>query len=517
MSDKKSKLASGSIIILLGSIILRLGGFIYRFILSRLLTTTGYGLVGLTLPFQNMFIIGASGGVPPAIAKYVSQYKAIDDKNMVHQVSVTGMKMMIFMACIAAIIMFLISEPIAIGMWNKPEALLPLRLVSVIVPFSVIVGSFRGVFQGFYQMKNIFYSKFLEQIFTLILASCLVIVGWYAAGAVLGTALGFLVSLFGSYYLYKRDVKDAYINGQYPKISFREELSLMKEILKFSIPVVISGIAEIFLYDTGTFFIGMFLPTFFAGFYTNASAIARIPLILANSVSTSVLPATSEADSLEDKELLKMYMHQSYRYTTVTSLPVSGFIMVYAVPLMVLLFGSEYAKGSEALWILVGGMFFFSVYLIACSMCQGLGKPAFPMYSLITGALVNVAFSYYLIPLYDITGAAIATTIATFVLMVMTVGELIKLSKIHPPYDDLFKMFIAAGFMIIVMYLIPHTIIGMFVGLIVGTSVYIIIILLLKAIKEEDVVFIEHFVNRSGPLKKYLMKFVYYVKIYLHE
>lgn len=515
MSDKKSKLAAGSIITLLGSIILRLGGFIYRFILSRLLSTTGYGLVGLTLPFQNIFIIGASGGVPPAIAKYVSQYKAIDDKEMVHRVSVTGMKMMIFMAIIASIIMFLISEPIAIGMWNKPEALLPLRLVSIIVPFSVLVGAFRGVFQGFYQMKNIFYSKFIEQIFTIIMASSLVIIGWYAAGAVLGTALGFLVSLLGTYYLFKRDVKDAYLDEKFPKISFREELKLMKEIFKFSIPVVISGIAEIFLYDTGTFFIGMFLPAFFAGFYTNASAIARIPLMVANSVSISILPATSEADSLEDKELLKMYMHQSYRYTTVTSLPVSAFIMVYAVPLMILLFGSEYAKGSEALWILVGGMFFFSVYLIACSMCQGLGKPTFPMYSLIVGALVNVVLSFILIPLYDITGAAIGTTVATFVLMVMTVGELVHLSKIHPPYKDLFKMFIATGLMIFVMYLIPHTIIGMFIGLIVGSLVYIIVILLLKALKPEDVVFIENIINKTGPLKKYLTKIAYLIRIYL--
>ena len=133
LSDKKSKLASGSIINFLGSVILRFGGFIYRFILSRLLTTTGYGIVGLTLPFQNIFIIGASGGVPPAIAKYVSQYKAVDDERMVHQIIVTGLKLMIFMSIIAAVLMFLISEPVAIGMWNKPEALLPLRLVSIII------------------------------------------------------------------------------------------------------------------------------------------------------------------------------------------------------------------------------------------------------------------------------------------------------------------------------------------------------------------------------------------------
>ncbi|WP_323736293.1 flippase [Methanosphaera sp. ISO3-F5] len=515
MTDKKSKLAAGSIITLLGSIILRFGGFIYRFILSRLLSTSGYGIVGLTLPFQNMFIIGASGGIPPAIAKYVSQHKALDEKEMVHRVTVTGMKMMIFFSLIAAILMFLISEPIAIGVWNKPEALLPLRLVSVIVPFSVIVGSFRGVFQGFYQMKNIFYSKFIEQVFTIIIASALVIIGWYAAGAVLGTALGFLVSLFGSYYLFRKDIQDAYLNENFPKVSFKEELELMKQILKFSIPVVISGIAEIFLYDTGTFFIGMFLPTFFAGFYTNASAIARIPLILANSVSMSVLPATSEADSLKDKELLKMYMHQSYRYTTLTSLPVSAFIMVYAVPMMILLFGRDYAQGAEALWILVLGMFFFSIYLISCSMCQGLGKPTFPMYALIIGAIINAVLSFLLVPLYNISGAAIATTVATFILMLLTIIELVKLSSIHPPYKDLLKMFVATGLMIFVMYLIPHTIIGMFIGLVLGTIVYIIVILLLKAIKSEDVVFIEHFVNKTGPLKKYLIKIVELIKIYL--
>lgn len=515
MSDKKSKLAAGSIIILLGSIILRLGGFIYRFILSRLLSTTGYGIVGLTLPFQNMFIIGASGGVPPAIAKYVAQHKALEEKEMVHQVIVTGMKIMIFFSIIAAILMFLISEPIAIGIWNKPEALLPLRLVSVIIPFSVIVGSLRGVFQGFYQMKNIFYSKFIEQIFTIILASVLVILGWYAAGAVLGTALGFLLSLIGSYILFKRDIKDAYLNEKFPKISFEEELELMKQILKFSIPVVISGIAEIFLFDTGTFFIGMFLPAFFAGFYTNASAIARIPLILANSVSVSVLPATSEADSLEDKELLKMYIHQSYRYTAVTSLPISAFIMVYAVPILALLFGKDYIPGADALWILVIGMLFFSLYLIACSMCQGLGKPTFPMYALIIGAVVNAVVSFTLVPIWDISGAAIGTTAATFVLMVLTIAELTKLSEIHPPYKALFKMLIATAVMTFVMYLLPHTIIGMFVGLILGTAAYVIVILLLKAIHPEDVVFVEHFVQKTGPLKNRLLKIVKIIKIYL--
>ena len=69
--------------------------------------------------------------------------------------------------------------------------------------------------------------------------------------------------------------------------------------------------------------------------------------------------------------------------------------------------------------------------------------------------------------------------------------------------------------MIFVMYLIPHTIIGMFIGLIVGSLVYIIVILLLKALKPEDVVFIENIINKTGPLKKYLTKIAYLIRIYL--
>ena len=57
----------------------------------------------------------------------------------------------------------------------------------------------------------------------------------------------------------------------------------------------------------------------------------------------------------------------------------------------------------------------------------------------------------------------------------------------------------------------------MIVGGIVGALVYVIVILLLKAIKPADVTLIEHFVNKTGPLKKYLVKIVKIIRIYLEH
>ena len=202
MSSKKSKIASGSIVILIGSFVFRIGGFIYRFIMSRLLDTAGYGILGLTLPFQNLLTITANGGLPPAIAKYVAQYSAVEQDDMVRQIIITALKIVAVTGTIGAILMYILAGIIAIDWWHKPEALLPLQIVAVMAPFSVIVGVFRGVFQGYYKMTNILITRAFEQVFTIVFAIALVIIGWYVAGAVVGTAIGFMASAVVSVYLF---------------------------------------------------------------------------------------------------------------------------------------------------------------------------------------------------------------------------------------------------------------------------------------------------------------------------
>ena len=45
-----NKLVRGSLIILIGNIIFRIGGYIYRFLMAILLGPTAYGILGITLP-----------------------------------------------------------------------------------------------------------------------------------------------------------------------------------------------------------------------------------------------------------------------------------------------------------------------------------------------------------------------------------------------------------------------------------------------------------------------------------
>ncbi len=503
MSDNESKIAKGSFIMLIGTFIFRIGGFLYRFILTWLLTAADYGILGLTLPFQNFLNITASGGLPSAIAKYVAEYSALDNEQMQQQVIRTSFKIIIVMAAIGATIMYLIAEPIAIGWWHKPAALLPLQLVAVITPFSVIVGLYRGVFQGYYQMTDILITKAFEQLGMICFAVIFVLIGWRVSGAVLGTVLGFLFASLSAIWLFKRDVTSKFKTGR-KKISRSEERDIIVMLLKFSIPVVITGLAEVLLYDIGTLFIGAYLTSNYAGYYTNASAIARLPLIVSMSVATSALPAASEAFSLNNHELLTRYIHQSYRYVILIVLPLCVGTAVFASPILGLLFGHEYTLGTVALQILVMGMLCFAVYTISASITQGLGKPIIPMISLILGVIIQTIFSYLLVPLFNINGAALATSISTAFIMVVCIIYTHKVSGVKFRTMAFLKILAASLIMGAACMLVPKTYWGIFVGLVVGVIVYIFALVLVKGLQKDDLKLIYKTAEKTGPMKVYL-------------
>lgn len=501
--DKESKIAAGSFILLIGTFIFRIGGFIYRFILTRILDASGYGILGLTLPFQNILNLTASGGLPSAIAKYIAEYSALERKDMERQIIITSFKIVLIAAVLAAVIMYLIAEPIAIGWWNKPAAVLPLQIVAVITPFSVIVGLYRGVFQGYYQMTNILITKAFEQIGMIIFAVIFVLIGWYVSGAVLGTVIGFLVAAISAIYLYQKDVTSKF-EKESRKISHKEEIKIALMLLKFSVPVVITGLAEVVLYDVGTIFIGMYLVSSFAGYYTNASAIARLPLIVSMSVATSVLPAASEAFTLKDHDLLTTYINQSYRYVIIIVLPLCVGTAVFASPILGLLFGAEYTLGATALQILVLGMLCYAVYTISASITQGLGKPVFPMVILVIGIIIQVILSYVLVAKYSIEGAAIATTVGVAFIMIMCIIYTRKVSGVKFETGNFSKIVFASLFMGAIIFFIPKTYLGMIVGLIIGVITYLIGLIIIGGLKKEDLKLIYKTSKKLGPLGKYL-------------
>lgn len=509
-----SKIARGSIVILMGSFLFRIGGYIYRFLMANLLGPAGYGILGLTLPFQGFLILIATAGLPPAIAKHVAEYYAVNDTEMVKAVIKVSTSLMVALGLIFSVVIFFLAEPLAIGFFGKPEALLPFKLIALITPFSVIVGAFRGTFQGFYQMKNILITRAFELIFMVVFAVGLVLGGFYVAGAVIGTAVGFMAAMAAAVYLFLRDVrgeisKPRNLLSRAPrKFTFADNMKMAKMLLIFSIPVVITGLAELALYDMGTIVIGRYMTSDFVGYYNAASPVARLPLIISMAVATSVLPATAEAMSLKDHELLKTYVLQSFRYVAVFVIPLCVGTAVFATPIISILFGNAYIPGSGALQILAAGMLFFTIYTVSSSIAQGLGNPRLPMYILIIGTMINIVLSILLVPPLGINGAAIATTVTAFFIMVTLGWKTLQLASVRLPFWDFGRIIIASLIMGLVFLPFPQTKIYFFIALILSPFIYGGVLAVIGGLKIEDIRILYKFGDKFGPFSGIIKRII---------
>ncbi|MGZ7048903.1 MAG: oligosaccharide flippase family protein [Methanobacterium sp.] len=505
-----SKILKGSFLIMISFLFFRVGGYIYKLFIARLLGPAGYGLFGATLPFIGIFQILSAAGFPPAIAKFVSQHKALGEEDMARQVIVTATKLMMILGVFFGLVMFFSAGLIA-SYYGKPDLTLPLQAVSLIMPFSVIVGAFRGAFQGMYKMELIVASRGVEQLFTIILGVALVAIGFYAAGAVLGIGLGFLASALISYILFRK-----YIWPMFPKktvkMSFKEELGLLKTLLIFSVPVTITALSEMAIYDVSTFFITFFMAIQFTGFYTSADPIARIPLIISISVATAILPAASEAASLKNKALLDRYVFESYRYVVMTVLPLCVGIALFSQPLITRLFGPEFSPGWPVLSILVIGMTFYSLFMVSSSISQGVGRPRVPMYVLIIGTIINIGLNYLLVPLYGIVGAAIATTLAAFIIMVLVLWQTFKITQVKLPFPEFVKIGIASLIMGLPLLLLPQTYLGLYIAVIISPFIYLFAFAFIGGFTKKDIEIFRRYIHKLGPLSGVVERLITFIE-----
>ena len=64
------------------------------------------------------------------------------------------------------------------------------------------------------------------------------------------------------------------------KFTWRDELNLATTLVKFSIPVIITAIAEMLIYNICAMVMGKFLTLEAVGFFAAADPISRLPLIV---------------------------------------------------------------------------------------------------------------------------------------------------------------------------------------------------------------------------------------------
>jgi stage V sporulation protein B len=511
-----NKLVRGSLIIFIGNIIFRIGGYLYRFLMATLLGPVNNGILGTTMSVQGIFQTLASGGLPPAISKYIAEYEAVEDHDMARQTIYTALKIMVFLGLfLGFLIIFVIAPVLANNFMGKPEVMVPLQIIGLITPFSVVLGAFRGAFQGVYKMEYIVYTRAIEQLSMILFATAFVLIGLSVVGALWGTVIGYALAALSSVWIFKfymgKYIPEASDDFEFP---LREELKLGFMLVKFAIPVIITAIAEMLIYNICTLIMGRFLTLESIGFFTAADPIARLPLMISISVATTILPASSEAFKLKDISALQKYVGESYKISLLFVVPMCIGLALFSVPILRLLYFKipAYAAGAPALAILSIGMTFYSIFAISTSIIQGIGNPRIPMYILVFGSIVTAVLCWVFAPILGIAGGAAATTIACFLMMVPCIYFVFKLTKTKAPTKPVIKILAATSIMAVAGFLIPKTTLWLFPGILICMIVYFFALILVKFFTKEDIETLRAYGSKFGPLAKIVNKLLNFVE-----
>lgn len=192
--------------------------------------------------------------------------------------------------------------------------------------------------------------------------------------------------------------------------------SQVKELLSFSVYAFIANIAVLIILRIDPIVIGMFLPLSAIAIYAIAAKIAEYTYLLNKQFSNALMPLVSQAKGRSDHELIHRILVDGTRFLMAIALPFIALLFFYAPEIVNVWVGHDFDESIPLLRILLVAVFFTAIQLNAANVLGMTGMHKFVAHSMAASALINLVLSVVLVQLYGLTGVAVATLTAAFVI-----------------------------------------------------------------------------------------------------
>ncbi|MCD8489749.1 MAG: flippase [Desertifilum sp.] len=182
-------------------------------------------------------------------------------------------------------------------------------------------------------------------------------------------------------------------------------------LLKDSWPLILSNLAIMVYLRVDQVMLGQLATDESVGIYSSATRLSEvwyfIAIAIVNSVTPSIVEAKNHGENAYYGKLQKLFnLMAGIAYAI--AIPMT----FLSTPLVVLVFGQEYARAGEVLSIHIWAALFTFFGWSKGVWIVTEGQTLFALVATSLGAVMNVALNFWLIPQYREIGAAIATVIS---------------------------------------------------------------------------------------------------------
>lgn len=416
---KKDKFVVTTFILIVGSMITRILGFIIKIIYTRLLGESSVSLYMLIMPTYQLLITLASLGMPIAISKLVSEEKK-RSKDIFF--SIFPLCMIINTLLIALVIS--LSPFIADRLLNEPDTKYLIISCTFVIPFISISSLIRGYFFGKQRVLPHTLSNIIEQIvrFILIISILPKLIAINPYYGILGLILLSIISEISSIIIFiiflpkKIAIK---------KSEIKPDIKIIKDVLSIGLPTLSSrlvGSIGYFLEPivftfilTKTGFSHEYIIHEYGIYNAYTLSLLMMPSFFITSISTSLLPEISKNYAKKNFTKVKRIIKQSLLYTFIIGIIINIVIFFKADSIMMLLYKTN--SGINYYKILMPFFLIFYLEGPLISTLQAINK-SFTTFKI---SLIGVIIKLSAIIIFGIMGLGIYSLIIAEIINIIIV------------------------------------------------------------------------------------------------
>lgn len=521
MSKKENNntLVKNATFLMVAALISKIIGMLYKSPLTTLIGRESFACFQFAQNAYFILLMIASFSIPQAVSKIMSERIAFKRYRDAQRVFKGALLYAVIAGGIAALVCIFGASILVPD--NMANARLALQMLAPTIFVSGILGVFRGYFQAYRNMLPTSISQILEQIAVAtvaLLASGFMVrhfanagedtlQRWSAAGATMGTGAGVCTAFLFMLFVYRVNHKTIAKKIKNDRVSVNESYrSIMKIILLIAAPIILSA----FIYNVNGYINGVMYTSILGwkgvpnslvkqnyaeyGFFMT---LINIPLTLASTAPTSMMPEVSAQYAIGDLEETKRKIDQATWIAMLISIPASVGLAVLAQPVTRLIFPSTEGVAGQLMVIGVITVILNSTSNISNGVLQAIGKANIPMINAAISLGVDIIFLALVLVFTNmgIYAVVLAMVVYALVMCVLNDRALKKYLGYKNPWRSAYFVPILAsipmGIVAVAVYKLVYAVIGSnFISLIpsivLAIVVYFVGYLVVAKPKKED-------------------------------
>ncbi len=513
--SKKQTFLHGAALLALATAIVKVIGAFYKIPLKMIIGDQGYGYFVTAYDIYMVLLMISTAGLPIAMSRLISQSSALGNYNQVRRVYATAKGIFLALGVLSTALMMGFARPLA-AFQKQPDAWVAIFCLGPCALLMCIMSTYRGFFQGQGNMRPTSNSQILEAGFKLVVGLALALwvisqtgsVAYAAGAAILGVTVSCLVSAIYLNFQQRPAYGELPATGDLP-LSYGKTA---KQLLAIAVPITIgsAGLQVLTVLETNLY-MGQLLTSggmsqntadITKGIYNMCQTVFNMPCSFMVPITTSVLPAITAFLATKDSSGAKATEESAARITGLLSLPCAVGLAVLAGPVMALLggySGENLTLAGTLLAVLGINVFFYGVIQYTNVVLQSHGYAHLPVINTLVCGSVRLAVVYVLVgnPQIGIVGAPVGMLLCYAAIGLM---NLIAIGKVvpHKPkiLQNLLRPLLPASLMGVSVWGIHRLltalpfgasrVISCGVPVAVGIVVYLVCVVLFKAIRKED-------------------------------